>query len=548
MSYSHTDFPTPSVHHITGGVRAGKQFIFSGFAQDGCDGFHINFTTDYDGSSIAFHFNPRIGDATVVCNSYDEGWGDEVRETENFPFFERQRFTLCIVADEDAFKVYVNGTHFLNFYHRMSYENVNYLAIGDGVELYEMIMRDSLRIPYIGEIADRMSIGKAIEIKGVPTFDHDSGTDAVRFSINICSDPNGTTGLHLNPRPDQNSVVLNHYDGDWGEEEVISDNPFHPWSMFKLMIVASYDGYQIFLNDNYFALFPYRCSIDSMKYLYIHGCISIASINYLRPLPMDFTKEIPSGLQYKDIIKVTGFFTTGDRFAVNLKHGNEIPLHLNPRRDEGEMVLNSYTDEEWGEEERHPLPVGLLEGIPFEMKIRVKEDKLKVYINEKSFASFHARKPVESINNISYNGEVYIYNMQLLRRVDVPHVERLPGTLAVDRWIKIGGSVRKHAERFAINLKCDDDILLHLNPRLNEEQVVLNHYCGGEWGEEERTSDYFPFMGSEPFELLIACQEESFKIYVNGNYLTDFAHRMPFECAKTLELSEDAHFFHPEIY
>lgn len=42
------------------------------------------------------------------------------------------------------------------------------------------------------------------------------------------------------------------------------------------------------------------------------------------------------------------------------------------------MVLNSYTDEEWGDEERHPLPVGLLEGIPFEIKIRVKEDKLKV--------------------------------------------------------------------------------------------------------------------------------------------------------------------------
>ncbi|GAB1600384.1 galectin-4-like [Argonauta hians] len=548
MSYSHTDIPTPSVHRIHGGVKPGKQFILNGYTQEGCDNFRINFTADYDENVIAFHFNPRIYEETVVCNSYLDGeWGDEVRQNEYFPFYERQRFNLCIVADEEDFKVYVNGNHYLNFEHRMSLTDINFMSLSDGVELYELIMKDSLSMPYIGEIADGLSIGKAIEIVGVPTFDDESGTDTVRFSINICYDPDGTTGLHFNPRPDNDSVVMNHYEGDWGEEEVVSHNPFMPWNMFKIMIVASHSGYQIFLDGNYFALFPYRCNVEDMKYLYIQGAVSIASVKYMQPLPMDFTKEIPSGLQYKDIIKVTGFFTTGDRFAVNLTDGEDIHLHMNPRRDEGEMVLNSLTDGEWGEEERHPLPVTLLEGIPFEMKIKVKEEKLKLYMNEKSYASFYARKPIEAIRGINYTGEVYIYGIQLLRRVDVPHTECLPGVLSVNRWIKIAGSVKKHAERFCVNLRCNDDILLHINPRINEEQIVCNHYSDGEWGEEERTTDRFPFMPSEPFEILIVCQEESFKIYVNGSYLTDFSHRLSYDSATTLELSEEAHFFQPEI-
>lgn len=70
------------------------------------------------------------------------------------------------------------------------------------------------------------------------------------------------------------------------------------------------------------------------------------------------------------------------RFAINLLNGtspdDDIALHINPRRDQGEIVFNSREGGSWGKEKRKKLPSAMEEKAPFTLEILAKSDKFKV--------------------------------------------------------------------------------------------------------------------------------------------------------------------------
>ena len=47
--------------------------------------------------------------------------------------------------------------------------------------------------------------------------------------------------------------------------------------------------------------------------------------------------------------------------------------------------------------------------------------------------------------------------------------------------------------------------------------IVRNHRTRGQWGQEERTIPFFPFMPNAPFEMIILCENNGFKV---NNLLT----------------------------
>ncbi|TRZ07716.1 hypothetical protein HGM15179_019392, partial [Zosterops borbonicus] len=91
---------------------------------------------------------------------------------------------------------------------------------------------------------------------------------------------------------------------------------------------------------------------------------------------------------------------------------------------------------------------------------------------------------------------------------------------------QFGGSPRFH-----INLRAGPggDVMLHLNPRLDEEGVVVrNSLLGGSWGPEERDLPGFnPFQRGRYFDLSIRCGNHRFKVFAEGQPLFDFHHRAP---------------------
>ncbi|KAK6997789.1 galactokinase [Biomphalaria glabrata] len=556
MAYRKTKLDVPDYTLIPGGLNIGSQIIVRGRVPYGENRFHINLQNDIeDGCDVAFHFNPRTDSQTVVRNSYQGGWQNEELDIPFFPFSNGSKFTIRIYVRADAYIVLVNGAYFLEYSHRLSYQDVRYMKLSEGAEYYESTVQNACHVPYKGEFPGGLKMGKALRVRG---FVNDN---AERFAINFNADYDGdTVGIHFNPRQDQEDVVLNSKVGGWQEEERGQGwFPFKRGDFFDVLFI-SWDGrFMIYVNGKYFTAYTFRIPPEDVRYLDINGDVTLMDVEFTDPLPGDYIKTIPSGLDKSDLIVIKGFFyPEGQRFAVNLLYGtsldDDIALHFNPRRDQGEVVLNSREGGAWEEEERHSLPHPMVEMLPFEVEIVNKSKKFKIYINGKKFTSFKARGNVEDIKGINVNGEAYIYEVKLLRRVDRPFVDRLPGVLESGSWVSIIGTPKKNADRFAINLQCGDDpdygndVAFHFNPRFSGQDSIRNTLENGSWGGEEKEQPNFPFEPEDRFEINILRLPDVFRVFVNHKFYIDYAHRIDPSRICHIMLTGDCNFFEPEFY
>ncbi|XP_047039603.1 galectin-5-like [Helicoverpa zea] len=121
----------------------------------------------------------------------------------------------------------------------------------------------------------------------------------------------------------------------------------------------------------------------------------------------------------------------------------------------------------------------------------------------------------------------------------------MPDGVYGGKTIILKGSIPSNAIRFSINLQCGpsisitdrEDIAFHLNPRFNNNTVVLNCFENNQWGLEESFGG-MPFSKGT-FELEIECDESAFKVNVQGKRFCDFAHRVPYTRVKALTVDGD---------
>ncbi|KFW67790.1 Galectin-related protein, partial [Pygoscelis adeliae] len=85
---------------------------------------------------------------------------------------------------------------------------------------------------------------------------------------------------------------------------------------------------------------------------------------------------------------------------------------------------------------------------------------------------------------------------------------------------------------FGISLTCGEsedppaDIAIELKAVFTDRQFVRNSCVAGEWGEEQSSIPYFPFIPDQPFRVEILCEHPRFRIFVDGHQLFDFYHRI----------------------
>lgn len=60
------------------------------------------------------------------------------------------------------------------------------------------------------------------------------------------------------------------------------------------------------------------------------------------------------------------------------------------------------------------------------------------------------------------------------------------------------------------------DIILHVNPRLNDHQLVLNAAPGGAWGGEDRKP--LTIQRGHQFSLIIMVTEQGFKVNIHTHF------------------------------
>ncbi|XP_073540907.1 galectin-8-like [Phyllobates terribilis] len=118
------------------GVSDGSVVTVRGSVLPSADMFVVNFQCGRaEIDDVAFHFNPRFNEGLVVCNTMEqENWGEEDYKSE-MPFQKGQLFELHILVTKCEYKVYVNGRHFMEYYHRIPLHRISTLAIKGDVKL-----------------------------------------------------------------------------------------------------------------------------------------------------------------------------------------------------------------------------------------------------------------------------------------------------------------------------------------------------------------------------------------------------------------------------
>ncbi|GBN87579.1 Galectin-4 [Araneus ventricosus] len=113
----------PYAYPIYGGLKPGMMIYISGRPTSNPNKFSINLqqgAAEYPPPDVAFHFDPRFFNRSVVRNSRTNGvWATEETHISHFPFHPGVSFDLVIRVEANRYAVSINGQHFTDFRHRL---------------------------------------------------------------------------------------------------------------------------------------------------------------------------------------------------------------------------------------------------------------------------------------------------------------------------------------------------------------------------------------------------------------------------------------------
>ncbi|XP_075464397.1 galectin-4-like isoform X2 [Ascaphus truei] len=313
-----------------------------------------------------------------------------------------------------------------------------------------------------------------------------------------------------------------------------------------------------------------------------------------------FTSPFHGGLRQGMSVYIQGTIPRHiSKFNVNFLCGQydgaDVAFHFNPRFDgKDRVIFNSFLGGSWMKEEKKKDSFPFKKGKPFELVFIVNSSCFQVNINGSPFHEYCHRIPVQRVESLKVEGDVIIQSLNIIGggggmgggpmpiptfpsgggpmpiptfpsgggvrpipsypsgnlpvmgqpiyNPGVPYYGNIYGGLSSKRTVVVRGLIPEGAQRFHMNFKVQssNEIAFHFNPRLTEACVVRNSFLGGSWGPEERDMPYNAFIPGQYFDLSIRCGNYRFKVYVNGQNLCDFAHRMQaFQRIDGLEIGGD---------
>ncbi|CAF0895059.1 unnamed protein product [Rotaria sp. Silwood1] len=298
-----------------------------------------------------------------------------------------------------------------------------------------------LPVPYQILISPTLSNGTQIHVTGTATGN--------RFEVNLKNYQNDVV-LHVNPRFDDNALILNSAQhGLWGQEER-HGLPIYRGVRFTMVILATDRNFTIAANNNHICEFYQRIPMYLAQLVEVKGDINLESVQVYPgsgsmggemgfcppPQPCsggDFVAgfDLPSApppyvgsgapsihscrIHTGSRIFVRGFIPPGaNRFELNLlqgySDGDDIAFHFNPRFDSRTIVKNYRRNNQWGQEENQPFPsyMPLIPGSSIDLQITCNMDKYTVFMNNYFIAEFYHKIPPGYVMAIQYKGDIVV--------------------------------------------------------------------------------------------------------------------------------------------
>uniref|UniRef100_A0A1I8B9E0 Galectin n=1 Tax=Meloidogyne hapla TaxID=6305 RepID=A0A1I8B9E0_MELHA len=189
------------------------------------------------------------------------------------------------------------------------------------------------------------------------------------------------------------------------------------------------------------------------------------------------------------------------RFTINLHHaspdfsGNDVPLHISVRFDEGKIVYNTFAKGEWGKEERKSNPYK--KGDDIDLRIRAHDSKFTIFADQKEIKEYEHRVPLSSVTHFSIDGDILVTHIHWGGKYyPVPYESGIVGEgFAPGKTLLIFGTPEKKGKRFHINLA-----------------IIRNSLIASEWGNEEREGK-LPLEKGIGFDLKIVNEEYAFQVF-----------------------------------
>ncbi|BFF96105.1 galectin-9 [Drosophila madeirensis] len=310
-----------------------------------------------------------------------------------------------------------------------------------------------------------------------------------RFSINfVYANETRDVALHINPRLPQNYIVRNSKVADiWGSEEVSSALPFllRRGDKFAIQVLITDACYMISVNGNHFAEYAHRIPYGAVQLLEVKG--DVENVEMQRIVVENYPQRLPES------------------------QAKKIELHIVEGLDEIDANVEEAIN------------------IPHEWCLI-------------SAPVTHTDSSPKSTHSTTDAG------------LTLPYYGALPAnSLFEGRCLKIEGRVRLLPHSFYINLQQGRDIwphpviAFHLNPRFSKASsgaigkavVCRNAWYNGSWAVEERSELDTNFRPGRTFSLAIVCAKESFEVYVNKQFITEFKYKVSPEIVDTVYIQGD---------
>ncbi|XP_054429156.1 galectin-9 isoform X2 [Pteronotus mesoamericanus] len=308
-------------------------------------------------------------------------------------------------------------------------------------------------VPFTGSIQGGLQDGLQITLNGIVL--HSGGT---RFAVNLqngLGDQN--IAFHFNPRFEEGGYVVcnTKTKGSWGPEERNMHMPFQRGNPFQLSFLVQSKEFQVSVNGNFFLQYIHRVPFHQVDAISVTGAVGLTNISFqpsgfwkattapmtqtvihtvqsapgqmfsnpvIPPVmqsgptyPIPYFTSIPGGLYPSKSITVSGMvLPSAQRFHINLRSGNDIAFHLNPRFNENAVVRNTQVKGSWGPEERSlPQTMPFSRGQSFLVWIMCENHCLKVAVNgQHLFDYYHRVNNLPAINNLEVGGDIQLTHVQ----------------------------------------------------------------------------------------------------------------------------------------